>query len=140
MAALYAHYGALWVQYQYCLILSRQQGLENSSVNDIPVGLGAPLRKTFLNLYAVLSEGASSHPSGCSAVVIDEKGSSIGGYPHLPAWGQEALLCFVLRFGGAVRGRLRRLWVGECVLYSPPHLDVVGSLERKRKPYFSNFI
>lgn len=71
--------------------------------------------------------------------MIDEEGSSVGSYPHLPAWGQEALLCFVLRFGGAVRRRLRRLWVGERVLDSPPHLDVVGSLEQKEKPYFFQF-
>lgn len=74
-----------------------------------------------------------AHPGGDSAVVVDEERPSIGGYPHLPAWGQEALLCLVLGLGGAVRRRLGRLWVGERVLYSPPHLDVVGSLEPKWK-------
>lgn len=80
----------------------------------------------------MLSAEVSSHPGGCSAVVIDEKGTSVGSYPHLPAWGQEALLRFMLRLGRAVRRRLRRLRVGERVLYGPPHLDVVCSLEQKK--------
>lgn len=63
--------------------------------------------------------------------MVDEERPSIRGYPHLPARGQEALLCLVLRLGGAVGRWLGRLWVGERVLYSPPHLDVVGSLEQK---------
>lgn len=84
----------------------------------------------------MLSAEVSSHPGGCSAVVIDEKGTSIGGYPHLPAWGQEALFRFMLRFGGAVRRWLRRLRVGERVLYGPPHLDVVRSLEQKKNYNF----
>lgn len=80
----------------------------------------------------MLSAEVSSHPGGCSAVVIDEKGTSVGSYPHLPARGQEALLRFMLRLGRAVRRRLRRLRVGERVLYGPPHLDVVCSLEQKK--------
>ena len=74
-----------------------------------------------------------AHPGGDSAVVVDEERPSVGGYPHLPARGQEALLCLGLRLGGAVGGRLGRLRVGERVLYSPPRLDVVGSLETERK-------
>lgn len=74
-----------------------------------------------------------AHPGGDSAVVVDEERPSIGGYPHLPTWGQEALLCLVLGLGGAVGGRLGRLGVGERVLHSPPHLDVVGGLERTWK-------
>ncbi len=74
-----------------------------------------------------------AHPGGGSAVVVNKERPSIGGYPHLPARGQEALLCLVLRLGGAVGRRLGRLRVGERVLYSPPHLDVVGSLEPKWK-------
>lgn len=81
-----------------------------------------------------------SHPGGGSAVVVDEERPSIGGYPHLPARRQEALLRLVLRLGGAVGRRLGRLWVGECVFYSPPHLDVVGSLEQKCKPCFQTAV
>lgn len=73
-----------------------------------------------------------AHPGRCSAVVINEKWPSIGGDPHLPARGQKALLCFVLGFGRTVRGWLRRLGVGEGVLHSPSHLDIVGSLVTQR--------
>lgn len=45
----------------------------------------------------------SSHPSGGSAVVVDEERPTVGGDAHLPAWRQEALLRLVLRLGRAVR-------------------------------------
>lgn len=76
-----------------------------------------------------LSRAIRTDPGGGPAVVIDEEGPTVGRYPHLPARGQEALLGLVLGLGGAVRGGLRRLRVGERVLHRPPHLDVVGSLE-----------
>lgn len=72
--------------------------------------------------------------------MVDEERPSIGGDPHLPTWRQEALLCLVLRLGGAVGRRLGRLRVGECVFYSPPHLDVVGSLEQKCMQCFQNAV
>lgn len=70
-----------------------------------------------------------ANPGGGSAVVVNEKGSSIWGYSHLPAWRQEALLGLVLGFGGAVGGQLRSLRIGKSVLHRPPYLNVVGSLE-----------
>lgn len=80
----------------------------------------------------------SAHPGGGSAVVVDEERPPIGGYPHLPARGEEALLGLVLGFGGAVGGRLGRLWVGEGVLHGPSHLDVVGTLEQRRQTQSGN--
>lgn len=60
--------------------------------------------------------------------MVDEEGPPVGGYPHLPARGQEALLGLVLGLGGAVGRGLRRLGVGQRVFDGPSRLDVVGSL------------
>lgn len=65
--------------------------------------------------------------------MVDEERPSIGGYPHLPAWWEEALLGLVLGFGRAVGRWLGRLRVGECVLHSSSHLDVVGTLQGSGK-------
>lgn len=73
-----------------------------------------------------------THPGGGSAVVVDEERPSVGGYPHLPARRQEALLGLVLRLGWAVGRRLRGLRVGEGVFHCPPRLDVVGPLNEKK--------
>ena len=74
--------------------------------------------------------GVASHPGCDLAVVVYEEGPPVGGYPHLPARGQEALLDLVLGLGGAVGGRLGRLGVGEGVLHRPTHLDVAGPLRQ----------